>query len=89
MRKVLWFSEDNYYSQEQVEDMMESDDFGTPFISTKMTRENWTDWSRVQMCCKGACMRTFVKIDENEVKELYKKLSDRLEFLSGNRDTWK
>lgn len=89
MRKVLWFNEDNYYSQEQVEDMMEDDDFGSPFISTKMTRSNWTEWSRVQVCCKGESVRTFVKIDENEVKKLYEKLSDRLEFINGNRESWK
>lgn len=89
LRTFLWFSEDNYYSQEQVESMMEGDEFGSPFISTKMTRENWTEWSRVQVCCKGACMRTFVKLNEVEVKELYKKLSDRIQFLECKKDTWK
>jgi Holliday junction resolvase len=89
MQKVLWFSEDNYYSQEQVEDMFDKDDFGSPFISTKMTRENWTEWSMLQVCCKEKRVRTFVRIDKQDIELLIDKLESRLKFLKGEKETWK
>lgn len=88
MRDELWFSEDKYYTKEQVSDMLDNDNFGSPFISTKMTRENWYEWSRVQVCCKDRSVRTFVKLNKEDVETLFNKIKGRLDFLNGDRDEW-